>query len=676
MNMNRNNFIVAVLAILVVGAGCKKQEETPASIEVSTSTVSIPRSGKLADGSEPTIVLTSNTYWRVFIPEGCDWLNTSPKGAAAGNTEVKLEAESNVNGSPREATISFEALDGTKGLLKVSQSGQETAPKVNARISGMQWKDGDELAVFAGETPLLFYYKDGVFTSDCDLPAAERYAALYPYDVDARFDGEKLNCSLVKAQPYVPAATINPSMSYSAVSDNTDFNLSEMYGTLRINETGKATVLVSTFYNDEESYSVCSDKGIELDKTQPKSFDIVIPEGQYSDVEIGITDLSGEETYYEFPNISINRAQITSVDIYHESSSAFIDLNMPSFYGETGSDKVYSNCFMLTESGDYKFAIADALGNAIDCADIKWVWATTGEWNSLTECVLDELITDMKKKKNSVTFSIPEDFTPGNVILAAVDANGVIKCSWHIWTTVDYKDVEVGGQKWMDRNIGASYFFDPAVPEHCNASRGFMFCWGCKNPIIGYYEGDATVVKGDSFTMGKGATYYIYNPEVKNTGNWSRMETYPAGWKGTLEQYIQYPMTNPDDTDKAPTLNSTANWPAEANPCPYGYELPSIAQMSALASGASDVTVVHDAVNAKKNVACIAGGVSFPSCGYRARLTSVITYANNPDGRYWLNSAVKGNTRSNLIINASNFNTGSSSGLGANMSVRCVKKTK
>lgn len=669
--MSRINTYIIVSVALIFAAACKKEPVKTNSIELSAATITVARNGKSLDGSQPKVTVKANTYWRVFIPSDCDWISMQPHAAGQGSSELALVVDPNIFGAKREALLSFEASDDTKALMKVCQNGIDSAPRLTIRSTpSVVWTVKDTVSLLAEGLvePLAFYYKDGSFTSDSDLPAADSYAVVYPYDKSMSYASGELNVDFKLQQTFDVDTKVNSGMRYGAVSTSREFDLSPMFAAVSANVKGKGIVSSLSYVWGEETVALQLSKPVALSaKAEPLRF--TLPAAEMTSCRIGVMDATGDEVLYDIDDFTLEKGAIHEVGITHESASSYTDLNNKAYYGETGTGKVYANCYMISSAGDYKFAAADTRGNAVAFSDVCFVWATTGVWTSSASCVLENLIQDIHSNGNNVYFTIPEDFVPGNVIIAAVSADGTIQYSWHVWTTVDYKDVNVNGVKWMDRNIGASYQFDPKYPDKCQAGRGFYYAWGCKNPIVGMCDGSKTAVIGDSFTMGKGATFYIYNSQVKNTGSWAVMTEYPAGWTGSASDAVKYPMSH-FSAEKAPTAGQAIDWPDASNPCPYGYAVMSPTQMNALGT-LETMSLVNDASDIYKNVACINSGVVFPSSGYR-KADGTLAISGNPDGRYWTNKSSTTLRRYNWTINKSNFKEADSA-LGVGMSVRCVK---
>lgn len=557
-----------------------------------------------------------------------------------------------------------------------------------------KWNDGEKIAVFSGNEAICFGWcgEGNDFKSIYSLMPASDYIALYPYSPDASYRDGVLSFEVSGRQEYGDNGyNVNMPMTATA-GELSGFRFSDLMGTLRVRAKGEAVINSFTFISGDKavcgraavsggvlSFPEDGGREVTLEITggkemtadgQDNTVDIVLPAGTYGRYVIKTVDQSGASTEYPMENLSVYAGKASEVEI-DVNPSTVISLNLPSYYGEEGSDNVYANCYRISAPGEYMFIAADAKGEPVKGSDVAWVWATSGVWNGLPEAVLSSLVGDIKYADGCVRFTVPEDFTPGNVILAVVDGSGAIQYSWHIWTTVEPSDVASCGNDWMDRNIGASYAFDPVNDsEHCKAAMGFYYHWGCKNPIVGLY--DSSAANNDTFTMGKAATFYIYNPEVMNTGVWGVLSPYPSDWSSSFADLMRYPMSMFPDNTKTPASGSGKNWPEETNPCPYGYCVPSREQMSSL--GTSGATIISEDAELKKNVAVERSGVVFPSCGYR-KATGAVAISANPDMRYWVDASYSATGRYYWLANKSN-NKEMYAGMETGMNLRCVKIKK
>jgi len=58
--------------------------------------------------------------------------------------------------------------------------------------------------------------------------------------------------------------------------------------------------------------------------------------------------------------------------------------------------------------------------------------------------------------KGSYIYFNKDVFNEGNAVVSLADAENHIVWSWHIWSTDEPQFIEINGQLWMDRNMGAT----------------------------------------------------------------------------------------------------------------------------------------------------------------------------------------------------------------------------
>lgn len=467
--------LLAVMVIATAASISCKKEEAPVvtRLSVDKTSLSLDKAGVDAASASVQFIVESNTYWRAFKEDGCDWLGLSVMGAGAGKTTVTVSAESNVNIAPRTAKVTIETFDGTTAVVNFEQD-----------------------------------------------------------FIDARIN----------------------------------------------------------------------------------------------------------------------------------------DMNSPAFYGKPGKDKVYPNCFRISKAGQYRFAACMTDGTKVPGTVGTWVWANGCDWDSVPAEGVNDILSKIEFDGNEFVIEVPENFHPGNVLLAVADDTGLVRYSWHIWTTVDPVDIELGGYSWMDRNIGAAHAFDSSDDAVCKASRGFYYQWGCKNPVIGAYD---STVKA-AFVEGTSAAYTVYNDKLLNVAGWTLMTTAPEGWTGKITDPIAYPMSYMAGESFFPLAETTEEWPASCTPCPYGYHVMTLTEAKVL--GTCTLVKTNKEGFSTTNVASVLGseGLVFPSNGYRNPSTAVIAYAGNPDGRYWTSTPANSTRRYYWLMNASNNKSNNAQG-SCGMSVRCVK---
>ena len=83
-----------------------------------------------------------------------------------------------------------------------------------------------------------------------------------------------------------------------------------------------------------------------------------------------------------------------------------------------------ANCYIVKEAGEYKFKAVKGNGDeAVAAATAELLWET---WNNVEEVTANSVIATVGFEDGYVTFTTPETLKPGNAVIAAKDAAGVI----------------------------------------------------------------------------------------------------------------------------------------------------------------------------------------------------------------------------------------------------------
>ena len=165
-----------------------------------------------------------------------------------------------------------------------------------------------------------------------------------------------------------------------------------------------------------------------------------------------------------------------------------------------------SNCYVIMHKGPYSFN-ATVKGNgkttsklaapsALKPASAKLVWQS-----------VKGMISSVSFDEQTSTVNFTATRNPGNALIAALDSNGEIIWSWHIW----YPEVEIAGMECsagyqlMNVNLGA-------LNNDCNSvnSLGMLYQWGRKDP----FPGSPIMNGGNIFTLNS-KVYDINGNEVK-----------------------------------------------------------------------------------------------------------------------------------------------------------------
>lgn len=203
------------------------------------------------------------------------------------------------------------------------------------------------------------------------------------------------------------------------------------------------------------------------------------PERGYGDGEITVTARSSEELWGRETEIRIRCGSAEASTSVAQLSDAPVRIDT----------KGPANCYLLTPGRNSRCYAFDATrkGNSQEptgIAEVRIVWQDR-----------PELLRRIGYNPESGLIGIVPGDEAGNAVVAALDADGAIRWSWHLWVTAYDPETAVftspanaHGSVWlfMDRNIGAL----DARPGSIDAA-GLLYQWGRKDPFpgIGDYSG-------------------------------------------------------------------------------------------------------------------------------------------------------------------------------------------
>ena len=222
------------------------------------------------------------------------------------------------------------------------------------------------------------------------------------------------------------------------------------------------------------------------------------------------------------------------------------------------SEEASANSYIVTEPGEYKFkAVKGNSAETVAASTAEVLWET---WNNAEEVTANSVVTSVEFKDGYIFLSMPETLKPGNAVIAAKDAGGVILWSWHIWvpaTTIAINTYGLLAKPLMDRNLGALVAATEAEAAPVE-SFGLTYQWGRKDP----FPGPKAVNTSSNATVAGKAL------EV-------------AAAQITLEESIANPtlMGHKDNEDWLSAPDNTL-WNNDAksmyDPCPPGYRVPAL----------------------------------------------------------------------------------------------------
>ena len=244
-----------------------------------------------------------------------------------------------------------------------------------------------------------------------------------------------------------------------------------------------------------------------------------------------------------------------------------------------------ANCYIVDAAGAYKFKTVK--GNSSESvgsvAEAELVWET---YNNAEYPEKNSIIASVDVVDDYIVFSTPDKLNPGNALIAAVDADGTILWSWHIWipaTEIASADYGIHPKEMMDRNLGALVAAEAGNSPINIQSVGFVYQWGRKDPFPGPrgdleeggYEGFARVT-GTSITKDKvqiTLEQSIQQPTFFASGTGS------SDWLETSDLTLWG-----DDTEHSIFFKSIYD------PCPVGYRVPFREKKYSLWSGNDIIT--------------------------------------------------------------------------------------
>lgn len=346
-----------------------------------------------------------------------------------------------------------------------------------------------------------------------------------------------------------------------------------------------------------------------------------------------------------------------------------------------------ANCYIVSESGEYKFKATRGTGIVPACLSGKFttplaidhvgvLWST---YNTATAPTAD-FLTELELKgtdEQYISFIVPETVV-GSSVIAAYDNAGKIIWSWHIWFTPKPGDVALTNNTWMDRNLGAAA---QAVLDQVAdpTTVGFFYSWGRKDPFrsASSFEADPTTALFPFMaTKNAEGTEWTYNTKYANAY--------------LIDTFIEEPMKYIEDSKKFwvaedASTKLTTLWNAGEktmfDPCPAGYCVPSKDQLATLATDnglATTMKKADEGSDYRDNY--IADKYYFKFGGVVLPLGGAYTFNNDGNvvtcgtaGRYCASEYSSGTNTYWININASAYNVNNAGACPQGAMVRCVK---
>lgn len=388
------------------------------------------------------------------------------------------------------------------------------------------WLPGDAIAVLADgtSTPELFHNmlqeNSTRATFAGSVTMADKYFALYPYQVTASVNGTNLSVNLPAVQQYaVQSFGQNAMPMVAKVESGEELYFKNLCGGFILNITGTEVIKTIQFtgYDDsgnrmkvagdylvDMSYSDapalvgtgssntsvtlnCGD-GVQLSENAATSFHLVLPPATYNGFDVIITTTDGKRMKKGVnKQLVIKRANLTNAAAF-----AFEE----NFFGFNLSEKGTANCYIVPMDGFYYFD-ASVIGNGEFGMKFRaeGAWAGTEFYHTDSPDISpvsaeilwqtkDEPISELSYLNGQISFTASG--AEGNALIVAKEADGTILWSWHIWCTdqpVEHLYVNsTGSYTVLDRNLGAIRA-DRGTGEQWKESVGTLYQYGRKDPF-------------------------------------------------------------------------------------------------------------------------------------------------------------------------------------------------
>ena len=450
--------------------------------------------------------------------------------------------------------------------LKAAWEAGDAIQVYNVTQDGVDVEAKYELSAGAGTATGTFVPASGVKALE---KGGKGYFAAYPYNEDVTFAQHNTFSITIPAE----AAGAAPMFAYS--DDAASISFGSFLGAIQFTLTGKGNVTAITL-DDANTNSILSGNAT----INPKTGKVNIKNGSSSkhsitlklaeklvledntsspivmEVPAGTLATGATVTLLDannsplsvvaIPAQTITAANITNVgDINFKAVLQTVDLSLSGL----------ANCYVVPDVGKYKFPAVKGNDSSATLAaasvDVLWESISTSD-----EIVAGSIIPAVSLEEGYVMFETADPFKPGNAVIAAKDADGVILWSWHIWlpeVAITADTYGICPVPMMDRFLGA---LKPATwgSDPDTQTFGLFYQWGRKDPFLGVGNMESTAVAACA--------------GVERTKNENQM---------TIDETIKNPTvfsTFKGDWNPEPDNGLWGGAKTLYDPCPPGYRVP------------------------------------------------------------------------------------------------------
>ena len=334
------------------------------------------------------------------------------------------------------------------------------------------------------------------------------------------------------------------------------------------------------------------------------------------------------------------------------------------------SSSATANCYLLDANTDiaaekaYKFKAAKGKGGSVltNIKDVVVLWETK---NSATAPSVGEIIASVDYDQQDgqdafIVFKMPAKITPGNAVIAAKNTAGNILWSWHIWipsSDVTSSQYGLGGQTWMDRNLGALTVTEASTESDVAASSfGLFYAWGRKDP----FPGPAS----------------ISSTPIATTGSFNYAGGVMTNAADSYASPMTFVATGSDSNQYWATDNDASLWGTSKtinDPCPPGYVVPQFKNGEGVWKGSSATGFGYDSTHKWVKMGDGGSYIVFPIIGFLDGCQST-AYIREAGSRtlIWSSTWVNIKTAYPLRLNADGTSSVANERQARGFSVRCV----
>lgn len=569
----------------------------------------------------------------------------------ASSSRVTFRVDENTSGAVRNATVKLTFPlarwdTPVEASFKVSQSVAEPA-ELSASLSSLDdgtqpvWTEGDRLLLLDtdGSTtfPAEVYLADGADATllfNAESIQSGVLGGVYPEDYVSRWSGGKVYVNLPDTRPCVSSLDQAGNLALLAGKKVGDgVQLHGACALLRLNLQGEGTLqklslLAASPLAGDGTLDMALDKpayvptaagnpqitidipaeGVAL----PTQLYVAVPEGELGSILVSAVTSS-------WSGCVSGKAQAAGI-AGGVVALQELSFSLPSEATDLTQGSKWSNCFVVDGMSEATYSIEirrpDGSAPASDISLCSILWQTAPG-------VVDYLAIDAASAK--LYFRKSAD-NPGSAHVAVSNGDGLIRWSYHIWAPATaVEERTIGKWTFMDRNVGAVI---ADANDFSNASIGMHYQWGRKDPfppakaMAASGNGMRSKVYPDNIvfvTAQDGVSQEIAD-STPNTYYWGSGASGKQDWRDVQD----------DDLWASAASN--------ANPCPYGWMVPSndalgvIPERLKAAEYVSKVGITIQDDNGKDML--------FPTGGaYRRSTSTASELANMSDGWIWSSTA-------------------------------------